>query len=126
MIIVRDEFRQRRTVLFQRVQDLPETSISAFCQMQFFQEVTDPPVPVASDERFTTTVEKIKKLTGDAKLVILDPIYPFVEGRLSNNDDTARAMHNFDIVQRETEPAHIGLTKQTKNGTNAIEAGKGT
>ena len=125
MIIVRDEFRQRRTVLFQRVQDLPETSISAFCQMQFFQEVTDPPVPVASDERFTTTVEKIRKLTGDAKLVILDPIYPFVEGRLSNNDDTARAMHNFDIVARETGAAFILLNNLTKNGSSDIDAGIG-
>lgn len=78
-----------------------------------------------SDERFTTTVEKIRKLTGDAKLVILDPIYPFVEGRLSNNDDTARAMHNFDIVARETGAAFILLNNLTKNGSSDIDAGIG-
>ena len=78
-----------------------------------------------SDERFATTVEKIRKLTGDAKLVILDPIYPFVEGRLSNNDDTARAMHNFDIVARETGAAFILLNNLTKNGSSDIDAGIG-
>ncbi len=78
-----------------------------------------------SDELFTTTVEKIRKLTGDAKLVIVDPIYPFVEGRLSNNDDAARAMRNFDIVARETGAAYILLNNLTKNGSSDIDAGIG-
>ena len=79
-----------------------------------------------SDEPFTTTVEKIRKLTGDAKLVVIDPIFPFIEGRLSSNEDVARAMHNFDIVARETGAAYILLNNLTKSGSSAdIDAGMG-
>ena len=79
-----------------------------------------------SDGLFTTTVEKIRDLTGDAKLVIIDPIFPFIEGRLSNNDDVAHAMHNFDIVARETGAAYILLNNLTKSGSSAdIDAGMG-
>ena len=79
-----------------------------------------------SDGLFTTTVENIRKLTGDAKLVVIDPIFPYIEGRLSNNDDVARAMHNFDIVARETGAAYILLNNLTKSGSSAdIDAGLG-
>ena len=65
-------------------------------------------------------------MTGDAKLVIIDPIFPYIEGRLSNNDDVARAMHNFDIVARETGAAYILLNNLTKSGSSAdIDAGLG-
>ena len=78
------------------------------------------------DGLFTTTVENIRKLTGDAKLVVIDPIFPYIEGRLSNNDDVARAMHNFDIVARETGAAYILLNNLTKSGSSAdIDAGLG-
>ena len=78
------------------------------------------------DGYFTTTVENIRKLTGDAKLVIIDPIFPYIEGRLSNNDDVARAMHNFDIVARETGAAYILLNNLTKSGSSAdIDTGLG-
>ena len=79
-----------------------------------------------SDGPFTTTVENIRNLTGDAKLVVIDPIFPFIEGRLSNNDDVARAMHNLDIVARETGAAFILLNNLTKSGSSAdIDAGMG-
>ena len=78
-----------------------------------------------TEELFTTTVEKIRRLTGDAKLVVVDPIYPFIEGHLSSNDDAAKAMHNFDIVARETGAAYILLNNLTKNGTSDIDAGIG-
>ena len=79
-----------------------------------------------SDGLFTTSVENIRKLTGDAKLVIIDPIFPYIQGRLSNNDDVARAMHNFDIVARETGAAYILLNNLTKSGSSAdIDAGLG-
>ena len=78
-----------------------------------------------SDELFTTTVEKIKRLTGDAKLVVVDPIFPFIEGRLSNNDDVARAMHNFEIVARDTGAAYILMNNLTKSGSLDIDAGIG-
>lgn len=79
-----------------------------------------------SDGLFTTTVENIRKLTGDAKLVVIDPIFPYIEGRLSNNDDVARAMHNFDIVARETGAAYILLNNLTKSGSSTdIDAGLG-
>lgn len=78
-----------------------------------------------SEELFTTTIERIRKLTGDAKLVIVDPIFPFIEGRLSNNDDAARAMRNFEIVARETGAAYILLNNLTKNGSSDIDAGIG-
>ncbi len=78
-----------------------------------------------SDELFTTSVEKIRKLTGDAKLVVVDPIYPFIEGHLSSNNDAARAMHNFETVARETGAAYILLNNLTKNGSSDIDAGIG-
>ena len=78
-----------------------------------------------SEELFTTTTEKIRRLTGDAKLVIVDPIFPFIEGRLSSNEDVARAMRNFEIVARETGAAYILLNNLTKNGTSDIDAGIG-
>ena len=79
-----------------------------------------------SEELFTTTVEKIRALTGDAKLVIIDPIFPFIEGRLSNNEDVARAMHNFETVARETDAAYLLLNNLTKSGSSAdIDAGMG-
>ncbi len=78
-----------------------------------------------SDELFTTTIDKIRRLTGDAKLVIVDPIFPFIEGRLSNNDDVARAMRNFEIVARETGAAYILLNNLTKKGSSDIDAGIG-
>ncbi|MBR6863198.1 MAG: hypothetical protein IKM73_17960 [Acidaminococcaceae bacterium] len=78
-----------------------------------------------SDEPFTTTVGKIRRLTGDAKLVVVDPIFPFIEGRLSNNDDVARAMRNFEIVARETGAAFILLNNLTKGGSSDIDAGIG-
>lgn len=79
-----------------------------------------------SEGPFTTTVENIRKLTGDAKLVVIDPIFPFIEGRLSNNEDVARAMHNLDIVARETGAAYILLNNLTKSGASAdIDAGMG-
>ena len=79
-----------------------------------------------SEGLFTTTVENIRKLTGDAKLVVIDPIFPFIEGRLSNNEDVARAMHNFDIVARETGAAYILMNNLTKSGSSAdIDAGMG-
>ena len=78
-----------------------------------------------SDEPFTTTAEKIRRLTGDAKLVIVDPIFPFIEGRLSNNDDVARAMRNFEIIARETGAAYILLNNLTKKGSTDIDAGIG-
>lgn len=71
-------------------------------------------------------MENIRKLTDDAKLVVIDPIFPFIEGILSNNDDVARVMHNFDIVARETGVAYILLNNLTKSGSSAdIDAGLG-
>ena len=79
-----------------------------------------------SDRPCTTTVENIRNLTGDAKLVVIDPIFPFIEGRLSNNDDVACAMHNLDIVARETGAAFILLNNLTKSGSSTdIDAGMG-
>ena len=78
-----------------------------------------------ADGLFTTTVDNIRRLTGDAKLVIVDPIFPFIEGRLSSNEDVARAMRNFDVVARETGAAYILLNNLTKNGSSDIDAGIG-
>ena len=70
-------------------------------------------------KRFTTTEDNIRFITGDAKLVIIDPIFPFIDGRLSNNDDLAIAMENFDIVARETGAAFVLLNNLNKNGSSA-------
>lgn len=74
---------------------------------------------------FITTEKKIREITGDAKLVIIDPIYSFVDGRLSDNDDVAEAVFNFDIVARETGAAFVLINNLTKNGTSDMNRGLG-
>jgi len=79
-----------------------------------------------SDSPFTTSIENIREATGDAKLVVVDPIFPFMEGRMSSNEDVAKAMHNFEVVARETGAAFILMNNLTKGGGSAdIDAGLG-
>ena len=78
-----------------------------------------------SDGMFTTTQDKIRDLTGDAKLVIIDPIFPFIEGHLSSNEDAARMMHNFEAVAAETGAAYLLLNNLKKNGSSDIDSGIG-
>lgn len=74
---------------------------------------------------FITSEEKIREITGDAKLVIIDPIFSFVDGRLSDNDDVAEAVYNFDLVARETGAAFVLINNLTKYGTTDMNKGLG-
>lgn len=77
-------------------------------------------------KRFTTTEDNIRFITGDAKLVVIDPIFPFMDGRLSSNDDLAVTMENFDIVARETGAAYVLINNLNKNGSSAdVDRGLG-
>ena len=76
-------------------------------------------------DRFITTEKKIREITGDAKLVIIDPIFSFVEGRLSDNVDVAEAVFNFDLVAKETGAAFVLINNLTKYGTSDLNRGLG-
>ena len=76
-------------------------------------------------ERFTARKDQIKDLVGDAKFVVIDPIFPFVDGRLSSNEDVDNMMHDFEDVAQETGAAILLLNNLTKNGTSDYNSGLG-
>ena len=68
--------------------------------------------------RFKTTEDNIRYITGDAKLVVIDPIFTFMDGRLGDNKDVTVALENFDAVARETNAAYVLINNLTKNGAS--------
>ena len=78
-----------------------------------------------SDEKFSTNIDKIRNLVGDAEFVVVDPIFPFIEGSLANNDDVAVMMNNFEIVAKETGSAILLLNNLKKDAVSDHDAGLG-
>ena len=77
------------------------------------------------DECFTTSQAKIRELIGDAKFAVIDPIFPFVEGSLLNNDDTAMMMRNFEVIASETGAAFLLLNNLVKGPGSDYNTGIG-
>ncbi|MBR1438919.1 MAG: hypothetical protein IJ587_10330 [Synergistaceae bacterium] len=77
------------------------------------------------DDQFTTSQAKIRELIEDAKFAVIDPIFPFVEGSLLNNDDTAMMMHNFEVVASETGAAFLLLNNLVKDPGSDYNTGIG-
>lgn len=77
------------------------------------------------DECFTTSQAKIRELIGEAKFAVIDPIFPFVEGSLLNNDDTAMMMRNFEVVASETSAAVLLLNNLVKGPASDYNTGIG-
>ena len=78
-----------------------------------------------TDDQFTTSQAKIRELIEDAKFAVIDPIFPFVEGSLLNNDDTAMMMRNFEVVASETGAAFLLLNNLVKGPGSDYNTGIG-
>ena len=78
-----------------------------------------------TDDQFTTSQAKIRELIEDARFAVIDPIFPFVEGSLLNNDDTAMMMRNFEVVASETGAAFLLLNNLVKGPGSDYNTGIG-
>lgn len=78
-----------------------------------------------TDEPFVITREKVATAIGDSKLLVLDPVYPFIDGDLSSNKSVARAMDTLEVVAHETGAAILLLNNLTKYNTSDYSSGLG-
>ncbi|MBQ1491865.1 MAG: AAA family ATPase, partial [Blautia sp.] len=70
-----------------------------------------------SDGRFVTSEDLILEMIADSKLLVIDPIYAFVEGRLEDNSDVAEAIEHLESAARKTGACILLLNNLSKTSS---------